>query len=111
MNNLSKACFVYYASDNEHSQMKLGQLLCIKFQAVLQIDDGNLTALLTAYNGSIASVHEDTSVSTVSIQYDAPWSLDRIDQPSLPLDGAFNFDNLGSNIYVYIIDTVGPLFW
>ena len=72
----------------------------------VQLDDSNLTALLTAYNTSIASVHEDTSVSTAGVQYNAPWSLDRIDQPSLPLDGAYHFDNLGTNVYVYIVDTV-----
>lgn len=72
----------------------------------LQLSDSNLTALLTAYNGSIASVHEDTSVSSASVQYNAPWALDRLDQPSLPLDGAFHFDNLGTNVYVYIVDTV-----
>ena len=74
----------------------------------LQLNDENLTALLTAYNGSIASVHEDTTVSTADIQFNAPWSLDRIDQPNLPLDGTYHFDNLASNVYVYIIDTVCP---
>ena len=76
----------------------------------VQLDNSNLTALLTAYNNSIASVHEDTSVSTASVQYNAPWSLDRIDQASLPLDGAFHFDSLGTNVYVYIVDTVSWIY-
>lgn len=72
----------------------------------VQLTYGNLRHILTAYNGSIASVHEDTSVVISDIQFSAPWGLDRIDQTTLPLSGTYRFNNLGSNVHAYIVDTV-----
>ena len=72
----------------------------------LQLTDGNLSALLRAYNGSIASVHEDSEVATAQLQGDAPWSLDRLDQARLPLDQQFHYNNLGTGVNAYIVDTV-----
>ena len=75
---------------------------------VLQLTDGNLSALLRAYNSSIASVHEDSVVATAQLQEDAPWSLDRLDQARLPLDEQFHYNNLGTGVNAYIVDTVIP---
>lgn len=52
---------------------------------------------------SIVSGGELTSNSTlgasgVSTQTSAPWGLDRIDQISLPLDGAYSYADSGSNV-------------
>lgn len=33
------------------------------------------------------------------------WGLDRIDQSSLPLSNSFSYGEVGSNVYIYIIDT------
>lgn len=33
------------------------------------------------------------------------WALDRIDQRSLPLNGYYGFDNTGSSVTVYVLDT------
>jgi len=38
-------------------------------------------------------------------QGEAPWNLDRIDQRLLPLDGAYAWDFMGTDVPVYIVDT------
>ncbi|BDA45352.1 probable aqualysin-1 at C-terminar half [Coccomyxa sp. Obi] len=65
-----------------------------------------LLAFLRAYSGEVASVHEDTEVRALAAERPAPWALDRIDQPSLPLNGEFDYYNLGTNVNIYIVDTV-----
>ena len=53
---------------------------------------------------SIPTENPTTHMPTTS--FSTPWGLDRIDQASLPLDGArFKPDQTGANVSVYIIDT------
>ena len=69
----------------------------------------DLAAFLHAFRGRVHSVHEDTGVSVHGyVEQPAPWALDRIDQLTLPLDGAYRYNGLGSGVNVYVVDTVRP---
>ncbi|MFH9201180.1 S8 family peptidase [Streptomyces anulatus] len=55
---------------------------------------------------AVASVEQNQKVHSTATQTDAPWGLDRIDQPNLPLNGTFTYpDSAGVNTTVYVLDT------
>jgi serine protease len=47
----------------------------------------------------------DPVISTKAVQNNATWGLDRIDQHDLPLDTTYNYQEDGSNVTAYVIDT------
>ena len=75
----------------------------------MQLTQSHLLSFVSAYKAHIASVHQDGGVRPTDIQSDAPWALDRIDQDDLPLNHEYTYSNTGSNVNVYVIDTVSSL--
>ena len=58
-------------------------------------------------NPNVESVEQDLSVrvNQTSPQNSATWGLDRIDQADRPLDTQYRFNNTGSGVHAFIIDT------
>lgn len=50
-------------------------------------------------------IEQDERVTEMSTETPAVWSLDRIDQRSLPLDNTYTYSSEGAGVRIYIIDT------
>ena len=53
----------------------------------------------------VTRVEQDQVMSIDVTQTGATWGIDRVDQHSLPLDGSYTYNNDGTAVTVYIIDT------
>jgi subtilisin family serine protease len=58
-----------------------------------------------SHNPQVESVEQDSYVAVADTEWNAPWGLDRIDQPALPINHAYAYTANGSGVNVYIIDT------
>ncbi|MCJ1677256.1 S8 family peptidase [Streptomyces sp. APSN-46.1] len=62
-------------------------------------------AAALAADPRVASVEPDAEFRTSDTQTPAPWSLDRIDQRELPLDGSYAYGTKARGVTAYIVDT------
>jgi subtilisin family serine protease len=74
--------------------------------AVIEVPESAVAGLLR--NPRVLSIEADSSVMVEpvsSTQVGATWGIDRIDQRTLPLNGAFSSPSTANNVSIYVVDT------
>jgi subtilisin family serine protease len=56
-------------------------------------------------SGRVAGVELDALVTASDTQQPAPWGLDRTDQRTLPLSGAYTYQAAGAGVSAYVVDS------
>lgn len=62
-------------------------------------------AMSLSADSRVDFVEENAWVSITTTQYNPPWGLDRIDQRNLPLTNSYTYNNTGTDVNAYVIDT------
>jgi serine protease len=114
-NAMSKNAFKAQLAANADSLVnKYNVKIKLRFDDVLNgvvvtADKQQLTQLLQDENINYIEQDQyitlDPLMSTKAVQNNATWGLDRIDQHDLPLDTNYNYQEDGSNVTAYVIDT------
>ncbi len=72
--------------------------------AVLKMDEAR--ALELSYDPQVEFIEQDSYAHLAMVTQCMPtWGLDRIDQPNLPLNQGYNFNNTAGCVHVYVFDT------
>lgn len=69
----------------------------------LRVPEAALNGLLN--NPNVAYIEQDQIVQAFPTQSNATWGIDRIDQRDLPLSTTYTYNQTGTGVDVYIIDT------
>src|SRR5438552_9513701 len=75
----------------------------LKGFAVQNISEAAAAAI--ANDSRVLRVEADQVMTAITTQSPATWGIDRIDQNAPTLDNSYTYNNDGSNVTVYIIDT------
>src|SRR5436190_284614 len=63
------------------------------------------SAIQMSQDYRVEYVEEDAYASVESVQANATWGLDRLDQRTLPLSSTFQYATTGSGVHAYVIDS------
>lgn len=75
------------------------------------VGSNNTLPMFVATTHDILSVHGDVVLEESDIfhnratQPHAPWSVDRVDERDLPLDGVYTYDHTGAGVELFVLDT------
>jgi subtilisin family serine protease len=75
----------------------------LKGFSIQNISEAEAAAI--ASDPRVVRIEADQVMTAVATQTPATWGLDRVDQRSRPLNNSYTYDNDGSTVTVYIIDT------
>jgi aqualysin 1 len=68
-----------------------------------ELPDAGLNTLRA--DPDVAFIEQDQTVTIVDTQNNATWGLDRIDQRNRPLNSTYVYNQTGSGVHAYVIDT------
>ena len=68
-----------------------------------RLSRGQVAAL--RHHPAVAYLEQNQVAEPQAVQSPAPWGLDRIDQPALPLNNAYVFNATAPQVFVYVIDS------
>lgn len=106
-----KIGFYYYSVFKGFSvEMSETDALALSQDSLVEVVEENASEKLDDHSLNFVGDYENfyssfPAVNNATQNNPSNWGLDRIDQTDLPLDLSYTYNNTGTNVHVYIIDT------